>query len=141
MAVVAFIAADLAALRLALPMDLGPFHPLFVRQVPTFPNLGLVLMTLVLEVGLFRAASRRGRERAFWLGFEAGRWAYVAVGLTFAHSTWLLTRSLFEGCVLGGQVSIPYEMEVFVLFAFGLHFSASLAIALAIGLLARSAVT
>ena len=55
MAVIAFIAADLAALRAILPR---------------IPNPGIVVMILVLEVGLFRMVSRRGAARTFWFGFE-----------------------------------------------------------------------
>jgi hypothetical protein len=139
MAMVGFIAADLAALRPALPMDFSPFHPLFVRQTPTFPNLGLAVMVLVLEIGLIWVASRRGVERAFWLGFEAGGWAYVITCSVFARATWQATREMFEGYVLGKQVALPFEMERFVLFAFGFHLSASLAIALFVGIFARSA--
>ena len=138
LALVAVIAVDLAALRLALPMDFGPFHPRFVSQTPTFPNCGLVVMVLVLEVGLFRAASRSGRERVFWLGFEAGGWVYVIAGLAFAQPTWLLTRSIFEGCLLRRQMSGSSEMEGFVLFAFSLHLLAALAVAFVTGFFARS---
>jgi hypothetical protein len=139
LAAVAFIAVDLAAMRPALPMDFGVFHPLFVRRIPTFPNLGLVVMILVLEIGFFRVISRRGPERAFWLGFEVGGWAYVLTCLVFARTTWLLTRSLFEGYALGRQIGRPFEMERFVLFAFSVHLLVSLAIGLFIGILARSA--
>ena len=139
MAAVAVIAIDCAALRLVFPMDFGVFHPLFVRQaLPTFPNFGLVVMVLLLEIGLCRAVSRRGVERAFWLGFEAGGWAYVIIGWVFAPTTWLITRSLFERYVLGRQIGVQADMEGFVLFAFGLHLLASLAIAVVIGVLARS---
>ena len=138
LALVAVIAADLAALRLAFPMDFGPLHPRFVSQTPTFPNLGLVLMVLVLEVGLFRAASRSGREKAFWLGFEAGGWAYVIVGLAFARPTWLLTRSIFEGGIVRRQISSSSDMEGFILFAFSLHLMVSLGVAFVMGFFARS---
>jgi hypothetical protein len=139
MAMVAFIAADLAALRPALPMDFSPFHPRFVRQNPTFPNFGLAVMVLVLEVGLSWLVSSRGAKWAFWLGFEVGGWAYVITCLIFAPRTWLLTRSLFEGYILGRQVGLPFEMERFVLFAFGFHLLVSLFLALFAGLLLRSA--
>ena len=139
MAVVACIAVDLAALCRALPMDLSPFHPLFVREVPTFPNFGLVVMVLVLEAGILRVISRRGAEQAFWLGFEAGGWAYVITSLVLSRSTWLLTRSLFERYLLGRQVGLPLEMERFVLFAFGFHLLVALVVGTGVGLIARSA--
>ena len=47
MAVVAFVAVDLAALCRALPMDFAPFHPLFVREIPTFPNFGLAVIVSI----------------------------------------------------------------------------------------------
>jgi hypothetical protein len=37
MAAVAFLAADVAVVRSAFPMDFGPFHPLFLDRNPTFP--------------------------------------------------------------------------------------------------------
>ena len=122
MAAVAVIAADLAALRPALPMDFSAFHPRFVHLTPTFPNFGLVVMVLVLEIGLFRAITHRGSTRAFLLGFEAGGWAYVLTCSVFARRIWLLTRALFEEYLLGSQIELQSEMERFVLFAFAVSF-------------------
>jgi hypothetical protein len=139
MVAVAVIAADLAALRPALPMDLSPFHPRFVPLIPTFPNFGLVVMVLVLEIGLFCAITHRGSTRAFLLGFEVGGWAYVLTCSVFARRTWLLTRALFEEYVLGSQIGLQSEMERFVLFAFAVHFLAAIAIALFVGFLVRAA--
>ena len=95
MAAVAVIAIDCAALRPVFPMDFGVFHTLFVRQtLPTFPNFGLVAMVLLLEIGLYRAVSRRGMERAFWLGFEAGGWAYVIRNVVWSVSRRIIGRIL-----------------------------------------------
>jgi hypothetical protein len=96
MALVAVAAADLAVLRAALPITLPidpganpSLPPKFWREhLPTLPDLGLVLTVLVLEAGLFRLFSRRGPERAFWLGFEVAGWAYVITCLTFARVAW-----------------------------------------------------
>ena len=79
MVVVAVIAVDLAAVRPMLPVGLSPLmlDALRASQPPDFPNLGLGVMILVLEVGFFSLASGRGAGRAFWLGFEIAGWAYV----------------------------------------------------------------
>ena len=79
MAVIAVIAADLAA----------------CAYLSSCPNFGLVVMILVLEVGLFRLASRQRQVRAFWLGFEVAGWAYVVTCSVFAWTVWRLSRSLF----------------------------------------------
>ena len=90
---------------ITLPIDPGTnpsLPPTFWREhLPTLPDLGLVLMVLVLEAGLFRLFSRRGPERAFWLGFEVAGWAYVITCLAFAPVAWRLVYSPFEGYVLG----------------------------------------
>jgi hypothetical protein len=73
MVVVALAAADLAALRPAFPLEISIFWTSYpwsiMREVlpPRFPNLGLALVVLLLEAGLFRMASKRGVERSFWL--------------------------------------------------------------------------
>jgi hypothetical protein len=147
MALVAVAAADLAALRAALPITLPidpganpSLPPTFWREhLPTLPDLGFVVMVLVLEPGLFRLFSRRGPERAFWLGFEVAGWAYVITCLTFAPVTWRLVYSLFEGDVLGRPMSSTSDMERFILFAGGLHLLISLALAYLVGVLARRA--
>ena len=123
MAVIAVIAADLAALRATLPR---------------IPNFGLVVMILVLEVGLFRLASRQRPVRAFWLGFEVAGWAYVVTCSVFAWTFWRLFRFVFESQVLKKPISLPFEMNQFLLFAGVLQLLISLAIALNIGLLTRS---
>jgi ABC-type sulfate transport system permease component len=123
MAVIAFIAADLAALR---------------ASFPRLPNFGLVIMILVLEGGLFRLASARGAPRAFWLGFEVAGWAYVVTCVVFTWTAWRLSRSLFEGYVIGKPIRLPFEMYQFLIFAGVLQLLISLAIALSIGSLARS---
>jgi hypothetical protein len=120
MAVIAVIAADLAALR---------------ATFPRVPNFGLVLMILVLEVGLFRLASRQGAVRAFWIGFEVAGWVYVIKCSVFAWTVWRLSRSLFESHVLKKPISLPFEMNQFLLFAGILQLLVSLAIALSVGLL------
>lgn len=124
MAVIALIAADLAALR---------------ATFPRIPNLGLVIMILVLEVGLFRMVSRRGAARAFWLGFEVAGWTYVITCEFFSRTAWRLARSLFEGYLLRRPIGLPSEMNQFIYFAGGLQLLISLAIALLVGILARSA--
>ena len=140
MVVIAVIAADLAAVRPILPLGLSPttLDALRASLPPDFPNLGLGVMILVLEVGLFRLVSRRGVGRAFWLGFEVAGWAYVIV-MVFAGTAWSLARSLFEEYVLGSQIRFPFGLGRFVLFACGLHLVISLAIACFVGILARSA--
>ena len=124
MAVVAIVAADLAALRATLPI---------------IPNPGLVVMVLVLEVGLFRWASRQGEARAFWVGFEASGWLCVLVSSVFALTLWRSARSLFERHLLGKPIAAPPERNQFLLFAGGLQFAIALAVALTVGLIARSA--
>ena len=70
--------------------------PKFWREhLPTFPDLGLVVMVLVLEAGLFRLFSRRGSERAFWLVAEVAGWAYVVTCLAFLPVSWRVAYSLF----------------------------------------------
>jgi hypothetical protein len=141
MVVIAVIAADLAAVRPILPVGLSPttLDALRASRPPDFPNLGLGVMILVLEVGLFRLVSRRGAGRAFWLGFEVAGWAYVIVRMVFAGTAWSLALSLFEEYVLGSQIRFLFGLGRFVLFACGLHLVISLAIALFVGILARSA--
>jgi hypothetical protein len=123
MTVIVFIAANLAALRVTFPR---------------LPNFGLVIMILVLEGGLFRLASARGAPRAFWLGFEVAGWAYVLTCSVFAWTAWRLSRSVFEGYVIGKPISLPFEMNQFLVFAGVFQLIISLAIALSIGLRARS---
>jgi hypothetical protein len=123
MAVIAIIAVDLAALRSTLPM---------------IPNPGLVVMVLVLEVGLFRAASRRAEARAFWVGFEASGWLYVLASSAYARALWRTSRSLFERMILGRPIGTPSEMNRALLFAGVLQLAFGLAIALTIGLLCRT---
>jgi hypothetical protein len=75
MAVVLIIALDCAALRAAFPvLDVA-----FLVVVP------------VLEVGLFRMISRRGRVHPFWVGFEASGWAAVLAYATILR--WPITRA------------------------------------------------
>jgi hypothetical protein len=147
MAMVAFIAADLAALRPALPLEISifwtssPWSRMREREFlpPDFPNLGLVVMVLVLEIGMFRMVAWKGGERTFWLGFEVAGWACVLACSVFARTIWWEVRSLFEGYLLGRQIGRPLDMGRFILFAGGLHLLVSLAIALFVGILARSA--
>jgi len=96
-------------------------------------------MILVLEIGLFRMASRQGGERMFWLGFGVAGWACVITCSVFAQTIWWQARSLFEGYLLGREIGRPLDIGRFVLFVGGLHLSISLAIALLVGILARSA--
>jgi hypothetical protein len=124
MAVIVFIAADLAALRAILPR---------------IPNPGLVIMILVLEVGLFRMVSQRGAARTFWLGFEVAGWAYVITCEVFAWTAWRLARSIFEEYLLRRPIGLPFEMQRFILFAGSLQLLVSLAVALIVGILTRSA--
>jgi hypothetical protein len=121
---IAFIAADLAALRAILPR---------------IPNPGIVIMVLILEVGLFRMASQRGATRAFWLGFEVAGWAYVITSAVFAWTAWRMARFLFEAYVLRRPIGIPYDMTQFIIFAGSLQLVISLAIAMSVGSLARTA--
>jgi hypothetical protein len=147
LALIAVIAADLAALRPFFPLDIGIFWTSYPWSVlrereflpPRFPNLGLVIMVLVLEIGLFRTASRRGGERMFWLGFEVAGWACVIICAVFAQTIWWQARSLFEGYLLGREIGRPLDMGRFVLFVSGLHLSISFTVALLVGILARSA--
>ena len=144
MIVIAVIAADLAAIRPAFPLQISIFWTSYPWSIlrenlpPNFPNFGLVAMILLLEMGLFRAASRRGVERAFWLGFEVSGWACVVTSSAFARPIWRQARSIFEGDFIGRQISRPLDMGRFVLFAGGLHLLATLSIAMLGGLLARS---
>jgi hypothetical protein len=124
LAVIAFIAADLAALRAILPR---------------IPNPGLVIMVLILEVGLFRMVSQRGAARSFWLGFEVAGWAYVITSAVFAWTAWRMARFLFEGFVLRRPIGLPFEMNQFIVFVGSLQLLISLSIALIVGALARSA--
>jgi hypothetical protein len=124
MALIAVIAADLAALRASLPR---------------IPNPGLVIMILLLDIGLFRLVSQQGAARAFWLGFEVAGWAYVISCEVFASTAWRLARSLFEGYVLRRPIGLPFEMNQFILFAGSLQLLISLAVALIVGSLTRSA--
>jgi hypothetical protein len=96
-------------------------------------------MVLVLEIGLFRMASRRAGERMFWLGFEVAGWGCIITCSVFAQTIWWQARSLFEGYLLGREIGRPLDMGRFVLFVSGLHLSISFAIALLVGTLARSA--
>jgi hypothetical protein len=147
MALIAVVAADLAALRPAFPLEISifwtsyPWSAMREREFlpPNFPNLGLVVMILVLEIGLFRMVSRQGTERTFWLGFEVAGWACVITCSIFARTIWWWLRSLFEGYLLGREIGRPLDMGRFVLFVGGLHLSISLAIAFLVGILARSA--
>jgi hypothetical protein len=144
---IAVIAADLAAVRPFFPLDIGifwnsyPWSILREREFlpPRFPNLGLVIIVIVLEIGLFRLASRRGAERMFWLGFEVAGWACVIICSLFAQTIWWRARSLFEGYLLGREIGQPLDMGRFVLFVSGLHLSISFTIAFLVGILARSA--
>jgi hypothetical protein len=139
MVVIAVIAGNLAAVRPMLPIGLSPLMVDALRaSLPIdFPNLGLGVMILVLEVGLIRLVSSRGGGRAFWLGFEIAGWAYVIVCMVFAGAAWGLARSLFEKYVLGGQIGYPSGLGRLVQFACCLHLAIALAITLFAGILAR----
>src|SRR6476620_6132305 len=102
MIAIAVIAADLAAVRRMLPIGLSPLMLDSLRAgLPLdFPNVGLGVMIVLLQVGLFRLVSRRRAGRAFWLGFEVAGWAYVIVCMVFAGAAWGFARFLFEGYVL-----------------------------------------
>ncbi len=145
MALIAVIAADFAALRPAFPLEISIFWTSYPWSVmrealpPNFPNLGLVMMVLVLEIGLFRLVSRHGVERTFWLGFEVGGWPCVIICSMSAKTIWWWLRSLSEGHLLGREIGRPLDMGRFVLFVGGLHLLILLAIALLIGILVRSA--
>ena len=140
MFVIAVIAADLAAVRPVLPIGISPLMLDALRaSLPIdFPNIGLGVMILVLEVGLFRLISNRGVDRAFWLGFEIAGWAYVIVCMVFAGAAWSVARWLFEKYVLGGRIGF-LGLGRFVQFACGLHLAIVLAIALFAGVIARAA--
>ena len=147
MAVVAVIAADLGTLRAALPITL-PVDPganpglpsrFWREHLPTLPDLGLVLMVLMLEAGLFRLFSRRGPERAFWLGFEVAGWAYVVTCFAFAPAAWGLVYALFEGYVQRRPMGQTSDMDRFIVFAGSLHLLVSLALAYFVGVLAKRA--
>lgn len=139
MALIAVIAADLAALRPVFPLEISIFWTSYPWSVmretlpPHFPNLGLVILVLVLEIGLFRLVSRQGMKRTFWLGFEVAGWACVIICSVFAPAIWGQVRLLFEGCLLGREIGQPLDMGRFVLFVDGLHLLISLAIAFLVG--------
>jgi hypothetical protein len=147
MALIAVIAADLGALRPFFPLQISIFSTSYPWSVlrereflpPNFPNLGLVVVILVLEIGLFRMVSRQGGERTFWLGFEVAGWAGVIACSVFAQTIWWQVRALFEECLIARQIGRPLDMGRFVLFAGGLHLTCLLAIAFFVGILARSA--
>jgi hypothetical protein len=141
MVVIAVFAANFAAVRPMLPIGLSPLmlDALRASHPIDFPNIGLGVMILVLEVGLFRLISNQGVNRAFWLGFEIAGWAYVIVCMVFAGAAWGLARSLFEKYVLGGQMSFRSGLGQFVQFACGLHLAIALAVALFAGVIARTA--
>ena len=71
MVVIAVIAADLAAVRPILPLGLSPLtlDALRASLPPDFPNLGLGVMILVLEVGIFRLVSTSGSGEGVLAGF------------------------------------------------------------------------
>jgi hypothetical protein len=146
MVLIAVIAADLAAMRPVFPLEISIFwnsYPWSVMRErkflpPRFPNLGLGMMILVLEIGLFRMVSRRGGERTFWLGFEVAGWACVIIGSVFARTIWWHARSLFEGQIIGREIGPPLDMGRFVLFVGGLHLLLILALAFLGGSLARA---
>jgi hypothetical protein len=141
MAVIAVVAIDLAAVRRVLPVGLSPLmlDALRAKLAPDFRNLGLGVMIVVLEFGLFRLASRRGTARAFWLGFEVAGWAYVIACMVFAGTAWSFACTLYEEYVLGRQISFLSGLGQFVLFACCLHLMIALAIAVSFGILAHSA--
>jgi hypothetical protein len=144
MALIAIIAADFGALRPFFPLQISIFWTSYPWSVlrerdflpPNFPNLGLAVMILVLEIGLFRMVSRRGGEQTFWLGFEIAGWACVITCSVFARTIWWQARSLFEAYLLGRQIGRPLDMGRFVLFTAGLHLSISLTVALFVGVAA-----
>lgn len=146
MALIALIAADLAALQPYLPLSISIFWTSYPWSVlrepeflpPRFPNLGIVVVILVLEIAIFRLASRRGRAQVFWLGFEVAGWAGIMTSLIFASTIWWQARLLFEGYLIGRQISHPLHMGRFVLFTGGLHLLVILTLAYACGLLSRS---
>ena len=121
MAIVAILALDFAALRATLPR---------------IPNLGLVVMVVVLEVVLLSPATRRAPGRSFWLGFQAVGWAYVLAGFAWNRPLWAFDRSLFEGSILGAKITQPGDMNRFLLLAGVWHLVGSLAAALLGGLVA-----
>jgi hypothetical protein len=147
MALIAVIAADLSSLRPDFPLEISIFWTSYPWSVlrereflpPNFPNLGLVIMILVLEIGLFRMMSRQGTERTFWLGFEVAGWACVVTCWVFAQTIWWQARLLFEGYLIGRQIGRPLDMGRFVLFTGGLHLLVALAVALFVGIFTRSA--
>jgi hypothetical protein len=145
MAVIAVIAADFAALRPSFPLDISIFWNSYpwsvIRELlpPRFPNLGLVVMVLVLEIGLFRMVWRQGGERTFWVGFQVAGWACVVASSVFAHRIWWHARALFEKRLLGREIGLPLDMGRFVLFVGGMHLLVSLGVAVLAGILARLA--
>jgi hypothetical protein len=96
-------------------------------------------MTVVLEIELFRMISRRGAERAFWLGFEAAGWVSLLVCVIFARTLWWHARVVFEESLINREIGRPLDMGQFVLFVGGLHALCCLAIALLGGLISRLA--
>jgi hypothetical protein len=140
MVVIAVIAADMAAVRPVLPIGLSPLMVDALREgLPIdFPNLGLGVMILFLQAGLFRLVWRRRSGRAFWLGFEVAGWTYVILCMVFAGTAWGLARFLFEGFVLGSEIRFPFDLGSFVLFGCGLHLLICLSLALLVGILAHS---
>jgi hypothetical protein len=92
-------------------------------------------MIVVLELGLYRLVSCRVRARAYWIGFEVGGWAYVALCMVFAGTAWGLARSLFERHITGSQISFPSGWGQFVPFACGIHLTISLVVAFVAGIL------
>jgi hypothetical protein len=144
MLVVLLIAADLAALRSFFPLEISIFWTSYPWSViredlpPRFPNLGAILMILILEVGVFRMVSGRGPRRAFWIGFEAVGWSLVLVALIFARDIWWQARETFETDVIGREIGRPHDMGQLVLFVSGLHLLTGLGLALVAGLLTRA---
>ncbi len=128
MAAVAIVAADFAALRAMSP------------TIPN-PNPGMAAMVVVLEVGLFRVARRRGRSRAFWVGFEVAGWVYVLAHMAWCRPIWRRSRSLYEAYVLGVPITSSDQGFRFILSAGALQLALSTAFALLIGLACRAAAT
>jgi hypothetical protein len=100
MAVVGVIAVDLAAAR-----------ALYLRDVEL--ALGLALMGLASQFAFLRAIRRRGRARAFWLGFATTGYAAMALftwGSCFQDSVvfgWWLSYTLYADGVLALIPSAP----------------------------------
>ncbi len=123
MAVVVIVALDLAALRAALPR---------------LPSPGLMVMVIILEAGLFHVFSRRGRLRPFRLGFQAGGWSYVILGLSplrvvvFRWLAWIYERFLGLS-LLGSSLD---QMKILVV-DMGVQLLLAISAGLLGGLLAR----